>query len=220
MAALRALANEVSDFASDAQLVRHVASAIIKFVSDFSDEVPCEEDPWDTRAAIYRALIEHIYSEESSHGLIYRIEGLQPPWTRSKWPWPMVNGTKSGRRSGELGGFEDFSALALFGYSVAKANADKWPDKRRQQFLSDFIEMELPSIVEQEFGTDYGKPMTTDRLRKVAWVIAGNCGLRYKNDPRRYAYAIEKWEADLNYLKEKFYNGAGLKFVPWPDPRS
>ncbi len=69
------------------------------------------------------------------------------------------------------------------------------------------------------FDGEYGDPMTTTRLQKVANVIASNASNFLKNDPKRYHVAINEWEDDLEYLKEKYYEGAELKFHPWPTPR-
>lgn len=134
-----------------------------------------------------------------------------------KWKWPVINDPSSYAGGPFTGTFRDFSALKLFGYTVGKTEG--WPQSRRQQFLSDFMETRLPGIVEATFGDEYGAPMTTDRLRKVANVIASNASLRYRSDAQRYRFAIQDWEDDLAFLKSKYYVGRGLQFQPWPDPR-
>ncbi|MDQ1902199.1 hypothetical protein RAH32_17390 [Paracoccus sp. WLY502] len=142
-------------------------------------------------------------------------ESVQPEWI-----WPVVNKPPSSSGNGLDGDgiFRAFSALKLFGYTVGKTEG--WPQKRRQQFLSDFMEKRLPAIVASTFGDDYGTPLSSTRLRKVANVIASNASLRYLHDPYRYRDAIQDWESDLAFLKMKYYVGRGLQFQPWPDPKA
>lgn len=137
---------------------------------------------------------------------------------RSKpiWNWPIVNTVPGNGRSFD-GAFRDFSALKMFGYTVGRTNG--WPKQQRERFLDDFMRLELPKSVTDHFGDEYGSPMSTNRLRKIANTIASNCQLRYRNDPRKYRQAIFDWESDLNFLKQTFYDREGLKFIPWPDPR-
>ncbi|KIC46623.1 hypothetical protein RA28_02235 [Ruegeria sp. ANG-S4] len=145
---------------------------------------------------------------------------LSPPQSKPKqstWEWPVIN-LAPPKGSGLNGGtFRDFSALKMFDYTAGKTNG--WPKSKRERFLNDFLRLELPEAVTQLFGNEYGSPMSTTRLRKIANLIASNCQLRIRNDAVRYRYAISDWESDLQFLKRTFYEGEGLKFVPWPDPR-
>lgn len=146
--------------------------------------------------------------------------GVQNPKSQPsrQWNWPIIQQIP-GDGMFNADGFRSESALKVFGYTVGKTNG--WPEQKRQRFLSDFIELELPEIVERIFDDEYGDPMTTTRLRKVANVIANNCGLRYRSNHNLYRHAIRDWESDLDFLKKKYYEGRGLKFHPWPesDPR-
>lgn len=105
----------------------------------------------------------------------------------------------------------------MFGYTVGKTHG--WSRAKRRAFLTDFIEMNLPSIVAKTFGDEYGRPLTSDRLRKVATVIATNASNFYRNDARKYEVAIADWEQDLLFLRDRYYEGMGLKFMPWPSTR-
>ncbi len=148
----------------------------------------------------------------------YEPYGHKPPFRMGApavpaWKWPVIaTADPTGGRFGP--GFMPFSALKMFGYTVGKTEG--WPQDRREAFLSDFMRMALPPIVAVTFGNEYGAPMTTTRLRKVANLIATNASNFYRNDPRRYQAAIADWESDLAYLKRVFYLGAGLAFQPWP----
>ena len=137
----------------------------------------------------------------------------------AEWDWPIINQSPVTSDDSSLNSseFRDRSALRVFGYSVAKTS--DWSTETRHRFLSDFMRMELPKVIEEEFGTEYGSPLTTTRLRKVANLLANQCSLRIRRDPDMFSVAIENWETDLEFLKTTFYEGEGLKFTPWPDPR-
>lgn len=133
--------------------------------------------------------------------------------TLPQWRWPVVDpGCSDG--AGFDGTFRPQSALKMFGYTVGVT--DGWRQSDREAFLSDFMEMNLPAVVEATFDDEYGTPMSAKRLRKIANVIASNASLRARNDPNRYRVAIEQWESDLEFLRRKYYDGLGLKFIPWP----
>lgn len=138
---------------------------------------------------------------------------------KANWIWPIINvGTTYGRTKIE-GVFEPYSALKMYGYTVGKTNG--WPVQKRQTFLSDFVEWELPDEVEDRFPGEYGMPMTAQRLRKIANVIASN-GTNFhrkdaKLDAKRYAAAISDWKEDLEFLRITYYEGKGLKFDHWPE---
>ncbi len=142
-----------------------------------------------------------------------KLEADEPVWT-----WPVIEDAPQSSGSGFSGAFRQFSALKMFGYTVGKTSG--WAARERRAFLDDFMNMDLPSIVAETFGDEYGKPMSITRLRKVANVIASNANLRWRSDPGRYAQAIADWEADLEHLHDAYYMGHGLQFQPWPDSKS
>lgn len=160
-------------------------------------------------------------SAEDLKRALFIAYGRQKGWIKKEpsvaaWPWPILHISKG--KGAIDGAFRPESALRMFGYTVGKTNG--WPRQKRHKFLTDFMEKSLPSVVEREFGDEYGEPLTTTRLRKVAHVISSNCSLRMRNDPRKYAKAISDWKEDLDFLKREYYDCRGLKFVPWPDPRT
>lgn len=155
------------------------------------------------------------YDEYGYTNPFYRAEDPPPPV--AKWTFPIVNLPPEDTTGPFDAAFRQYSALKMFGYTVGKTEG--WPTAKRQKFLSDFMELELPSEVAATFGDEYGRPMTTTRLRKVANVIASNASNFLRNDEVRYRAAIRDWESDLAFLKEKYYEREGLKFLPWPSPR-
>lgn len=197
------------DFAQDA--IDRVLTLVAEASGEDSDAV---------KAMLYRAIAAYV---SKNQGLIYNGFEDQNPFgdepddvedVEKTWPWPIVNEQPG---NGEVSAtFQQFSALKLFGYTVGKTAG--WPREQRRQFLSDFMEQDLPVVVGHIFGNEYGEPMSSTRLRKVANVISNNCSLRLRNDSRKYRYAIEDWLDDLQFLREKYYDGLELKFLPWPDP--
>lgn len=142
---------------------------------------------------------------------------LAPTLPQPQWPWPVIKQMPEGDGGHFTGGFRNFSALKMFGYTVGKTKG--WAKPEREGFLSDFMEQTLPPIVAQTFADDYGDPMSVERLRKIANLIAGVASNFIRNDADRYAAAIADWESDLAFLKQKYYLGAGLAFQPWPATR-
>jgi hypothetical protein len=133
------------------------------------------------------------------------------------WKFPVVNKPPTSGPGVFTGKFRDYSALKMFGYTVGKTAG--WPRADRQAFLTQFMECALPPIVAATFGDEYGAPMSTERLRKTANVVASNASNRFRANPLLFALAIADWEDDLQFLKMKYYDGAGLKFQPWPTTR-
>lgn len=78
------------------------------------------------------------------------------------------------------------------------------------------MELELPKQVVEFFGSEYGQPLSVTRLRKVANILSSNIGLRLRADAYRYRHAIKDWRDDLEFMRLKYYEDAGLKFQPWP----
>ena len=61
---------------------------------------------------------------------------------------------------------------------------------------------------------DYGEPGSEVRLKKIANVISSNCRNFKANDKLKYAYAINDYETDLKYLKNKYFIRGSF---PWPE---
>lgn len=153
----------------------------------------------------------------------YEDYGLDNPFKKSSstplkrhFTWPVINEAPV-RRSGSttpIWIYQEFSALKMFGYTVGKTKG--WERAKRQRFLSDFIELELPGIVSDTFGDEYGNPRTMKRLLKVANVIAGVANLRIRADAHAYREAIQDWMDDLNFLEERYLAGRGISAICWP----
>lgn len=180
--------------------------------------------------ALAFVLREMGYIAQDNAHWIYDDYGLPNPFEKPKalsappippepktWAFPIVKIPEKDSKGGFSGNFRDFSALKMFGYQVGKTEG--WPASKRREFLTQFMELDLPPQVVAIFGSEYGAKMSTNRLRKVANLLAQNASLRYRMDKRIYEHAIADWEDDLKFLKETYYEGAGLKFQPWPSSR-
>jgi hypothetical protein len=198
------------------------ASTVSQLAIDRLLSVVAETASFDTntiKMMLYRAIVDYAKSYNAE---IYKGFEAENPFGRGpkpKWIWPEIEVGGKGGEIGLDGEWRPFSALKLFGYTVGKTAG--WSTKKRRAFLSDFMEMDLPESVERYFDDEYGSPLTTTRLRKVAMVISSNLKnrLRQRNS-QQYAETISDWTENLNFLKEKYYEGYGLKFVPWPHPRN
>lgn len=129
------------------------------------------------------------------------------------WDWPTTDihaGTKSASAVFE----NEVSGLGLFGYKVGKTQG--WSQSKRQKFLSDFIELELPQIVSQRFGDKYGRPRSAKRLLAVANLIASLTRNAKRRNAHSMRYAIRDWEDDLAFLRARYYGGSGRR-LRWPE---
>ena len=175
------------------------------------------EDKDEVKAMLYRAVIQQASVNIAE---IYRDREDEVPdfsQRESALDWPVVDLSPSSGATSSSFEYLPFSALKLFGYTVGKTKG--WPQEKRRRFLSDFMERELPPVVQKLFGGEYGSPMSSTRLRKVANLLASNCSSSFKRNAKGYKKAIEDWENDLKFLRVTFYDGHGLKFHPWPETR-
>jgi hypothetical protein len=140
----------------------------------------------------------------------------QPPSSsdRLNWPWPITEiFNEDGGRGTDIGFIHKKGALKLLGYGVGKSST-LTPNERRQ-LLSDVFRGELPLFVEEYFPGEYGGLGSEERLKKIANAIAAFTRNAKRNDRKKYSFAIEDWEDDLEYLKEAYYDPGAFNF-PWP----
>ena len=145
--------------------------------------------------------------------VIYLEDNIPPKNNAIKdpppWPWPITEPPKSsgGDFTGE---FRDFSLLKYCGYTVGKIRG--MSEDERIKFLDYFFTHQLPGP--HELKVDYGEPGSEVRLKKIANVISSNCRNFKANDNLKYAYAINDYETDLKYLKNKYFIRGSF---PWPE---
>jgi len=100
--------------------------------------------------------------------------------------------------------------LAHMGYHVGDSGE---PMGRRQKILDRVYESTLPRVVNTEYMAEWGEPSSAVRLKKMAQSIAAFCRNQKRKSGDRSS-SVKDWEADLAYLKWKFYEG--IYSFDWP----
>jgi hypothetical protein len=102
--------------------------------------------------------------------------------------------------------------LRYLGYHVG---AKGLSGEERRAILDAVYLEKLPSVNSRTYMSEWGQPHTGVRLKKLAETLAALT----RNEKRKRAAAsrsaIEEWEADLEYLRQKYYVGR-YDFV-WPE---
>ena len=88
---------------------------------------------------------------------------------------------------------------------------------RRQAILARLFRLARhPQIVSRDFIAEWGNPNSAVRLKKMAHSIAAFCR-QAKQRPRSIMRrTIENYEADLAWLKNKYYDGRFDNKFRWP----
>src|SRR5690606_40057528 len=102
--------------------------------------------------------------------------------------------------------------LSASGYHVGQTRG-LTESERREILNFIFFKDTLNEIDNEGYKEQWGEPKTSDRLKKLADVVAtlANNALRKRGD---YSKAIWDWHSDLQYLKKSFYDNCGG--FPWP----
>jgi len=124
--------------------------------------------------------------------------------------WPTTAAPGGNRRlSGMLWPREGL--LAYLGYHVGERGL---PTLERRAILDSVYLESLPTVNNPIYMADWGLPRSSLRLQKIAESLAAFCRNRKRSDRRFTSAAVADWEADLAYLKEKYYDG--VYSFPWP----
>jgi hypothetical protein len=87
--------------------------------------------------------------------------------------------------------------------------------RRRREILNYIFENEIPQVRDGAYMNEWGRPQTSSRLQKLAQCLAGFASTAKRNSSANLSTAIARWESDLQYLRQAFYQG---RFdFPWPD---
>lgn len=198
--------------------------AVIEFLRDLAKDIAARFaiDPEEAYFFLVRCMgvIVQADAEDAYEPYGYDNPFASPPaatgpvfgWKIDRLPDQLSSGSSDKEAA------KPISALKMFGYTVGKKGREQgWTEVERRKFLSDFMEMDLPLVVHAYYGDEYGEPMSIKRLQKIANVIAAHgTNFARRGDPA-FNQSIADWEADLAFLKAKYYEGKGLKFQPWPE---
>lgn len=103
--------------------------------------------------------------------------------------------------------------LALSGYRVGRTKGE--PRDRRRRILNFlFLKDDLRDVSDAEYAAEWGHPMSSTRLRKLAESLAAFTRNAKRRNDANMEQAIEEWEEDLDYLRKTFYERWGD--FPWP----
>lgn len=121
--------------------------------------------------------------------------------------WPTTEAENgSGRLVFEA---DDFGVLAQAGYRVGASRGEPMPARRR--ILARVFDGSLEGVSSND---DWGAPGSAERLKKIAFTIAALTRNAKRRGPQM-RQAVDDWEADLDYLRERYYVGRfGFR---WPD---
>jgi hypothetical protein len=131
-----------------------------------------------------------------------------PDDTYFKWPNTDAPG---GRRHEHHRGLRGEGMLRYLEYQVGKNGEHS---SYRQALLSRIFESALPPVFDRVYMAEWGANSTSIRLHKMAHCLATFArNFKYQDDDR-FDEAIRHWEADLEFLHDKYYVG---KFgFGWP----
>ena len=113
---------------------------------------------------------------------------------------------------------QELGVLGAMGYSVGEDKA--LSADTRHNILSRAYEKNIPIVPGQSPGymLEWGRPGTAQRLEKIANCLAAFArNAKHRTDSDKLIYCIEKWESDLQYLKQKYYIGNDDRIIHGED---
>lgn len=94
--------------------------------------------------------------------------------------------------------------LSYMGYHVGKAAT--LTSERRHRILDYVLLGALPQVNDPQYMRTWGRPKTAARLRKLANAVATFARNARRKRKKNMGQAIAEWEADLAYLKKRYYD--------------
>ena len=110
--------------------------------------------------------------------------------------------------------FNHDNVMRFLGYRTGKTGATT--DERRA-ILNYLYLGELPSVRSEAYMLEWGEPMTSKRLCKLAYSICR--AMEYgkeKSGKNHLGVAIREWKDDLKWLEREFYNRSHEGSFKWP----
>lgn len=128
------------------------------------------------------------------------------------FPWPTTTlvPTKN-PKSFSLEGSREASVLAVMGYRTGWSAPAA---EGRREVLKAAFEGRLPFVESKVYMTEWGRAKSAKRLKKMADSLASTVRRQKLNKTRDLSLAIEEREADLEWLRETYYEGRFSFF--WP----
>mgnify|MGYP003666432847 CR=1 FL=1 len=163
-----------------------------------------------------------------SHNLIHLnrlMENIESEWQRRaataspgdeeyfKWPTTEAPAAKQSMGAIDVPGQ---GMLSYLEYHVGRTNGQA--TKVRQTLLDRVFAGKLPPVFDRAYMMQWSEPGSARRLEKMAETLSAFARNFKRRDDDRMDQAIREWEADLNYIFEKYYVG---KFrFSWPSTKT
>jgi hypothetical protein len=132
----------------------------------------------------------------------------------SGFEWPEINLEEDYGEPAYLLGFAggvDESPLACLGYHVGMSS--KLDVKMRRKLLEMAFKEQIPSVGDEDYMAEWGRPNHSKRLWRIAHHIKREASKRKSINSMRYA--CMHWKSDSEWLKKQFYTNR-MRFK-WPD---
>lgn len=129
-----------------------------------------------------------------------------------EWPAEAEQGALQALNSESF--FHATGMLKFMGYGVgskAALSAD-----RRRAILNYVFMGRLPPVNDSHYTQEWGRPRSNRRLRKIANSLAAFARNARRKKSSSWNHAIANWEADLAYLKKRFYDRR-IRDWKWPE---
>lgn len=129
-----------------------------------------------------------------------------------KWPTTDI---PTGLESFLPNGWQETGLLSSSGYTVGKLGAT---EADRKLILSKLVEQDIKAVnFKSSYIKTWGDTNSLDRLLKIARTIAVLCR-NAKGSPNDFKKAIEDWESDLLFLKNKYFDMfLNMDQKKWPE---
>jgi hypothetical protein len=118
------------------------------------------------------------------------------------WPTTVVHG----------GGGSELQAdwlqrgfLKYLGYAVGRSGGSE--EERHGILRKVYTTQRLPTVFPPQYRSEWGRPRSAVRLKKMAYSIACFCQHAKRRRKDELKIAIADWEDDLGWLRVKYYDG-------------
>jgi len=167
-------------------------------------------------ASVYFSLEEPNEEPEEEPNEEPEEEPEEEPGNSFRWP---TTAAPYGDGSLNADDWPQIGMLKYMGYRVGKSS--ELTISQRQQILVRIFSIYLPNVMDPYEMREWHEPKSMLRLKKLADTLAANTrNAKRRNHDGKMNSAINDWETDLAWLKEKYYDGvydgSGVEKFDWP----
>lgn len=138
----------------------------------------------------------------------------QPPpsaGNQAYFAWPSTHAAEGNGQLSSDHFLTKQGLLSTLGYQVG---TNGLPPDHRRAILDAAFQQPLPALSNAAYLAEWGAPKSAQRLQKLAESIAAFARNAKRRNSANLHKSIRDWEADLAYLKRRYYDGR-FSF-PWP----